>query len=72
MSTKPHWIKLAEVIELARDKAGVGEGKIKEMLRTDAALPEDQRTVLVNVFPNCTRRRYGRASICKLLQISEG
>lgn len=65
---QPEWIKLADVVELAR-RAQIGAGKIKSMLREDrkARAP----VVQTQVFPGCTRRRYGRASVCRLLQITE-
>lgn len=66
---KPEWLKLGEVIELARTRAGIGESKIKIMLRTDAQT--DAPVVRVKVFLGCTRKRYGRVSVCRLLQIPE-
>ena len=66
---QPEWMKLGEVIELAREKVGLGRSKLLEMLRTDAENPEP--VVEVRVFDGCVRRRYGRVSVCRLLQIPE-
>lgn len=68
-SQKPDWIKLGEVITLAADRAGIGESKLKAMLREDADSAAPQ--VTTRVFVGCTRKRYGRASVMRFLQISE-
>lgn len=69
MSQKPDWIKLGEVIDLADRRAGIGESKIKAMLREDANSTTPQ--VTTQVFKGCKKKRYGRVSIMRFLQISE-
>jgi len=68
-SHKPDWIKLGEVIDLADRRAGIGESKIKAMLREDANSAAPQ--VTTRVFEGCKKKRYGRVSIMRFLQISE-
>ena len=69
MSHKPEWIKLGEVLSLASQRANIGASKMKIMLREDAATT--QPVVKSRLFDGCKHKRYGRASVCRLLQIPE-